>query len=348
MSLEHLARTSTSALLEATAARTDTISGRTSLRRTVRIRRRVRAVVAVVALAVLGSVVAVVGAVHHHPQPVAPHHPAAIIVLGADGLYAVDPASGASPLLLQLGADYEGDIVGASPDGTQVAYDSGGSPQVYDRAGALLQSLPVPAGWQSAVRWTSHGVRVARFDVRRQLTVADVVDGHLVAQQIYRPDLPDFDPELNVLPSWSPDGTRLAVSAAALHDVRQLFVMDADGSDVRELDTHASTGGVGQVAWSPDGRRIAFMDWSRQRAHLMVINPDGTHLIDLGAVGDGIEDKNVGTAIAWSPDSRSIAFLAKDLQQAGWALYVRDPAGAVRLLPISGVVGFTIVWAAGS
>ena len=84
MSLDDLARASTTALLDAAEARTDTVAGRRALRASVRMRRRVRvAVVAVVVAAVGGALVTVAVADRSRPQPAAPHHPSAILVCSA-------------------------------------------------------------------------------------------------------------------------------------------------------------------------------------------------------------------------------------------------------------------------
>ena len=58
-------------------------------------------------------------------------------------------------------------------------------------------------------------------------------------------------------PAWSPDGSRLAFSAGALH------VVDADGGARRRLTSPTSTNDRSvadfEPDWSPDGRRIVFL-----------------------------------------------------------------------------------------
>jgi hypothetical protein len=55
-------------------------------------------------------------------------------------------------------------------------------------------------------------------------------------------------------PSWSPDGTKLAF-ASDRSGSWQIYVMDADGSNVVQL---TSSGNHTQPAWSPDGKQIVY------------------------------------------------------------------------------------------
>jgi DNA-binding beta-propeller fold protein YncE len=359
MSLDELARTSATALLDAAAARTDTASGRTSLRHTVHRRRRTRAVVAALLVLVLaGSVLTVEATLRKRPQPIAPPaHAAAIVVHGPTGsIYLVDPTTGAArELSFVVGSDagFGHDIVGTSPDGTHVVYQvGGGSLNLADLVSPSVRDLPAGAGgWQPAVLWTGDGVTVASFSQDRGLRVERVRDGRLVDQLVVPIDMSQLDLSFNVLPSWSPDGRHLAFSAMDRHNHRNVYVVDADGTSLREVDVTSGPGsGAGQVAWSPDGSRIAYVDDNGPEAQsqLVLIDPDGTNRTVLGAIGTACEEKHTGCGIAWAPDSRSIAFLGKGVQVPGWALYVMGLDGTVRRLQFAGVDGFTIAWAAGS
>ena len=88
-------------------------------------------------------------------------------------------------------------------------------------------------------------------------------------------------------PDWSPDGRRIAFTTTrdrngttCFHDCsdnREIYVADADGSNVRRL-TFTKTD-EGSPAWSPDGTQIAFHD-ARPRpegnAELFAMREDGS------------------------------------------------------------------------
>jgi len=109
-------------------------------------------------------------------------------------------------------------------------------------------------------------------------------------------------------PAWSPDGRKIAF-ARDVAGGTALFVMNADGSHVRQL-TRPVTGpeGIasqdGMPTWSPDGRRIAFSSFFRTRAlaNIWRVDSDGTHLTRLTRTLTF--DRNP----AWSPDGRRIWF----------------------------------------
>jgi dipeptidyl aminopeptidase/acylaminoacyl peptidase len=101
--------------------------------------------------------------------------------------------------------------------------------------------------------------------------------------------------------------TRLMRSATAVYN--NLALINLDGTNYRALTTPNSSPYDFDVAWSPDGDRIAFSrmsDGSTFPLAIHVINPDGTNLVRLSPSG-ALDDSPT-----WSPDGQRIAFTNQD------------------------------------
>jgi len=84
-------------------------------------------------------------------------------------------------------------------------------------------------------------------------------------------------------PYWSPDGTQI-VFQSDRHDAimgdRGIYVMDADGTNVRRL-THRDESDETPV-WSPDGSKILFSSYiTEENNELFIMNTDGSGIVKL-------------------------------------------------------------------
>ena len=108
---------------------------------------------------------------------------------------------------------------------------------------------------------------------------------------------------------WSPDGSTF-VFVRGVGTGSALFVMDADGTDVRRLTTPVRTPeGLTSLdmapAWSPDGRRVAFVsNRTGGEGEVFRIDADGSDLRRLTRTAAHVSDHNP----TWSPDGRWIWF----------------------------------------
>lgn len=119
-------------------------------------------------------------------------------------------------------------------------------------------------------------------------------------------------------PVWSPDGRRLAFVRVRygvgdrLLGFGDIYLVNADGSGLRRLVRAISPlvrmpggptwGFSANPAWSPDGRRIAFVSNRDGSDDIFVVNADGSGLRNLTR-SRGNDHNPV-----WSPDGREIAF----------------------------------------
>ncbi|MBN1265005.1 MAG: PD40 domain-containing protein [Anaerolineales bacterium] len=89
-------------------------------------------------------------------------------------------------------------------------------------------------------------------------------------------------PEPDINPKWSPDSSRIAWIRGE-EGQRQIFVMDADGSNVQQI---TSSGEVYDLEWTTDGR--FFTHWANDEYDCFncIMNADGTDVSNAGGKGD--------------------------------------------------------------
>ena len=100
-------------------------------------------------------------------------------------------------------------------------------------------------------------------------------------------------------PSFSTDGRTIAFVRRYTEGINSLCMIDADGSNFRVLIRDAQ---AGEIAWSPDGRTIAF--YSEQDG--------GIHLVDVDGTNERVLWQRTGgpnqDSPSWSPDSSQICY----------------------------------------
>ena len=86
------------------------------------------------------------------------------------------------------------------------------------------------------------------------------------------------NPDLDISPAWSPDGTRIAFNSRT-GESHEIYVVNADGTGQTRLTN--SPEHVGFPTWSPDGTKIAFTSGRDEDGDIYVMNADGTGTVRL-------------------------------------------------------------------
>ena len=198
-----------------------------------------------------------------------------------------------------------------SPDGRRIAFTSerGLTHDLYvmDSDGNNVIRLTRDNFFESRASWSPDGTKIV-FGVFRWKVGND---------EIYVMGA-DGKNEINltkhkmadIAPSWSLDGSKIAFVSArvALNVPYHIFVMNADGTERRNLTGDTGLTDSFGPTWSPDGRKIAFKSRrhfpDRTRDDIFAITADGKELEQL------TEDGRSWSPV-YSPDGTKIAYVSR-------------------------------------
>lgn len=144
-------------------------------------------------------------------------------------------------------------------------------------------------------------VFISNRDYYFDVYLMDAIDGTVVKKLVEGNRNPDFE-ELNILTpgiSWSPDGSKIALSAKSSGwDVIYLIDVESEDKEILPLTFE----GIHTVAWSPDGKDIAFIGQNATQTDVYVYNIESKQLTNI--TNDIFSD----LSLCWSNDAKKIFF----------------------------------------
>lgn len=188
-----------------------------------------------------------------------------------------------------------------SSTGAQLAVDRDSMLHLIDPATGLVTELASTTRVGSPPAWSPDDTRIVLGATGGTIYAVDVRTGdRSVLAELPGEGLGSVDAM-----AWSPDGSHLAIFSDVEPGTGRLFVLNADGSDIRVV---AEEELVIQLDWSPDGSRIVFAADALEGSwiDIWIAHADGTPAYHVASPGySGYQ--GWGSPV-WSPDGSKIGY----------------------------------------
>ncbi len=131
------------------------------------------------------------------------------------------------------------------------------------------------------------------------------------------------------LPTWSPDGKKIYFVSDRDGSL-QIFAMNPDGFDVQQITYDVKKEPYFGYSWSTDGKTIGYWDQPGGRNTFMVIEPDGTLILNSSTLEIEEQIEELDTSVYWadelSPDGSEKYFANDD--DGDYEIFVSEVDGS--------------------
>ncbi len=219
-----------------------------------------------------------------------------------------------------------------SPDGNRFVFvvnsPAGRTIFSMDADGGNKKSLTTRFDSYGELAWSPDGMQIALL-YKRHLFIMNADGSGL--RSLDNDQISD-----DYSPTWSPDGTRIAflrlVGSKGNDYLFDVYVMSSDGTSRVRLNEYPTVrmkdysviGWSEQLAWSPDGERLAFSQGTIREPgeKAEVYTADAVSSTPINLTGHPGADWEP----AWSPDGTQIAFVSD--RDGNWEIYVMNEDGS--------------------
>ncbi len=144
---------------------------------------------------------------------------------------------------------------------------------------------------------------ISNRDYYFDVYLMNALDGKIIKRLVKGNRSADFE-ELNILTpglSWSPDGSKIALSAKS-NGTDVIYIIEAESEDVENLPLEFE--GIGTISWSPSGKYIAIAGHDTRQSDIYIYNVETKELTNL--TNDPFTDEQP----SWSADEGKILFVS--------------------------------------
>jgi tricorn protease len=209
---------------------------------------------------------------------------------------------------------------------TDIVFEAGGRLYLYDLAAGATHEVKVEVVTDESTlmprmenverqlqnAWLSPDGKRAVFEARGELFSVPAENGNVV-------DLTNTPGIAERYPAWSPDGTSVAYWSDRSGEY-ELVVRDMENPSAEKTLTSYGPGYRYQPYWSPDAKKLAFIDKAMEIQVYDMTTGKTTKVDKAKFMYQGALDR---FAVSWSADSRWMAY-ARDLDTRHTALYLFD------------------------